>query len=81
MVVVSSRIPDARVGMLVSDGLEAGEGIGEYTDPFMVLECCESCMYGMSSARMMVRVSSVLAASIYMVVEVGMCTTAARNLG
>jgi hypothetical protein len=32
--------------MLVPDGLEAGEGIGEYTDPFMVLECGESRMYG-----------------------------------
>ncbi len=34
-----------------------------------------------SSALMMVRVSSVPAASIYIVVEVGMCTTAAPSLG
>ena len=46
MVVVISRIPDAKVSMLVSDGLKAGEGIGEYTDLFMVLECGESRMYG-----------------------------------
>jgi hypothetical protein len=45
-VVVISRIPDAKVSMLVPDGLEVGEGIGEYTDSFMVLECSESRMYG-----------------------------------
>ena len=44
--VVVSRIPDAWVGMLVPDGLEAREGIGEYTDPVMVLECGESRVYG-----------------------------------
>ena len=31
---------------MVPDGLEAGEGIGEYNDPFMVLECGESRVYG-----------------------------------
>ena len=46
MVVVVSRTPDAWVGMLVPDGLQAGVRIGEYTDPFMVLECGESRMYG-----------------------------------
>ena len=46
MVVLVSRTPDAWVSMLVPDGLEAGEGIGEYTDPFMVRECGESRMYG-----------------------------------
>ena len=46
MVVVVSRTSDARVGMSVSDGLEAREGIGKYTDLFMVLECGESRMYG-----------------------------------
>ena len=44
--VVVSGIPDAWVGMLVLDGLEAGEGISEYTDPVMVLECGESRVYG-----------------------------------
>ena len=42
VVVVVPRIPGAWVGMLVSDGLEAGEGIGEYTDPVMVLKYGES---------------------------------------
>ncbi len=46
MVVVVPRIPDAWVGMLVSDVLEAGEGVGEYTDPVVVLECGESRVYG-----------------------------------
>ena len=46
MVVVISRIPDAKVSMLVPDGLEARERIGKYTDPFMVLECRESRVYG-----------------------------------
>ncbi len=46
MVVVVPRIPDAWVGMLVLDGLEAREGIGEYTDPLMVLKCDESRVYG-----------------------------------
>ena len=46
MVVVISRIPDAKVSMLVPDGLEVGEEIGEYTDPFMVLKCRESRVYG-----------------------------------
>ena len=39
MVVVVSRTPEAWVSMLMPDGLEAREGIGEYTDLFMVLEC------------------------------------------
>ncbi len=46
MVVVVSRTPDASVSMPVPDGLEAGEGIGKYTDPVMVLECGERRMYG-----------------------------------
>ncbi len=46
MVVVVSRSSDARMSMSVSDGLEAGEGINKYADPFMVLECDESRMYG-----------------------------------
>ena len=44
--VLISRIPDAKLSMLASDGLEASEGIGENTYPFVVLECVESCMYG-----------------------------------
>ncbi len=46
MVVVVPRMPGAWLGMLVSDGLEAGEGIGEYTDPVMVHECDESRVNG-----------------------------------
>ncbi len=45
MVVVVSRTSDARVGMSVSDGLEAREGIGKYAYPFVVRECGESRMY------------------------------------
>ena len=45
MVVVVSRTPDAGESMLVPDGLEAREGIGDYTDPFMVLKCRESRVY------------------------------------
>ena len=40
------RAANARVGMVVLYGLEAGEGFGEYTDPVMVLECGESRVYG-----------------------------------
>ena len=40
MVVVAST-PDSRVGMVVTDGLKGRFGIGEYTDPSMVLECGE----------------------------------------
>ena len=46
MVVVVSRTPDAWVGMVVPDGLRTGEGVGEYPDSFMVLECRESRVYG-----------------------------------
>ena len=46
MVVVISRAPGTKARVVVPDGLEAGEGIGEYADPFMVLECSESRMYG-----------------------------------
>jgi len=45
-VVIVSRTPVDWVGMLVPDGLEAREGIGEYTDPIMVLECGERRVYG-----------------------------------
>ena len=46
MVVVVSRTPDAWVSMLVPDGLKTGEGVAEYPDPFMDLECRESRVYG-----------------------------------
>ena len=46
MVVVVPRNQNAWVGMLVSDGLEAGAEIGEYTDSVMVLECGENRVYG-----------------------------------
>jgi hypothetical protein len=66
---------------LVPDGLEAGEGIGEYTDPFMVFECGESRVHGDEfrprDGAGLFRPRCV----INMVVEVGMCTTAAPNLG
>ena len=67
--------------MLALDGLEASEGIGEYTYPFVVLECGESRMYGDEFRPHDGAVSSVPAASINMVVGDGMCTTAAPNLG
>jgi hypothetical protein len=40
MVVVAST-PDSRVGMVVTDGLKGRFGIGEYTNPGLVLECGE----------------------------------------
>ena len=40
------RAPDARVCMLVPDGLEAREGINEDTDSFVALKCLESRVYG-----------------------------------
>jgi len=41
VVVVVASTPDSRVGMVVTDGLKGRFGIGEYTDPSMVLECGE----------------------------------------
>ena len=81
MVVVISRIPDAKVSMLVPDGLEAGERISEYTEPFMVLECSESRMYGNEFRPHDGAGLFCPAASMNMVVEDGMCTTAAPSLG
>ncbi len=43
---VVPRTSDTRVGMVVPYGLETGEGIGEYTDPFVFRECGESRVYG-----------------------------------
>jgi hypothetical protein len=45
-VVVVPRTADTRVGMVVPYGLEAGEGVGKYTDPIVFRECCESRVYG-----------------------------------
>ena len=46
MVMIVFRAPYARVGMMVSDGLETREGVSEYPDPLVVLKCLESRVYG-----------------------------------
>ncbi len=46
VVVVVSHALGSKVRVFLPDRLEAGEGIGEYADPFMVLECGERRMYG-----------------------------------
>ena len=46
VVVVVSRALGAKVRVLLPDRLKAREGIGGYADPFLVLECGESRMYG-----------------------------------
>ena len=81
VVMVIPRATGASVRVVLSDRLEAGEGVGEYTDPIVVLECSETVCMATSSALMMVRLSSVPAASMNMVVVVGICTTAAPSLG
>ena len=81
MVVVISCAPGAKVRVVVPDGLKAGEGIGEYADPFMFSNVVRAVCMATSSARMMVRVSSVHVASMNMVVEVGISTNAAPSLG
>ncbi len=43
---VAPRTSDTRVAMVVSYGLEAGEGIGEYTEPIVFRKYGESRVYG-----------------------------------
>jgi hypothetical protein len=43
---VVPRTADTRVGMVVPYGLEAREGIGEHSDPFVFHKCGESRVYG-----------------------------------
>ena len=46
VVMVVPRTADTRVGVLVMYAMEVGEGIGKYTDPFVLRECGESRVYG-----------------------------------
>ncbi len=46
VVVVVSRALGAKVRVLLPDRLKAREGIGGYADPFLVLECGESRIFG-----------------------------------
>jgi len=45
VVMVDPHTADTRVGMLVLYGLETREGVGKYTDPFLLRECGESRVY------------------------------------
>ena len=44
MVIVAGT-PDSRAGLVVTDGLKGRFGIGEYTNPVMVLKCVEGSVY------------------------------------
>ncbi len=43
---VAPSTSDTLVGMVVPYGLEAGEGVGEYTEPVVFRKCGESRVYG-----------------------------------